>query len=1114
MPELNVTSAQSISLTHYEAAPKGQGNLQVSISFGEAVESSRVRQAWEQVMQRHPVLRSIFFRTPEGSLVMRESEAAASISWNEIDWKSAPLSEISEKWNSLLKADAAVPFQASKGPLVRLHEIHLPDHGRHYLFTIPSFLLDRHSISRVLIDWLLALEQPLSAAIESAPHIENDPSASLSAWKEILDKWENPLELHPRLSHSGSAQASIIWDRDQTSTFLEFCKVRSLDAEVVLRSLWALVLRRFGATGNVCLSLYDSPHISPIAGYFENWLPVTLSWKGTVEEWLTAAQKQHEAILKNIPADPEKALREAGCPFTSTELSTAFAWREGELNDIIHTALPRWINVDARICHTPSDRYLLEAYSGPRLQLRAGGPNWTEAAARDLLERVSSLLQDLENIRTRSLSKISVLHANELRTLREWTRGPEALQHPSSIIAAFQEVVNRHPQKIAVQYGDHALSYAELHTLSDKLAAHFAQAGLTKGWNVALFLSSSSWIPIALLGVWKAGNVCMALDPSSPPEWIESTLALHDAGVVLCDAASAPLLDPSERRRIIIDQEWENLQTTDLPSLDTKGDTPAAILAGHGDSAPPEIRALTQEMLLTACCEGARVLGFGPDSIFLAHATAGGGAFYDEWLIPLFAGGTVRVADDDLLDAATAPVTHLRLTAPEWANQAARWSRGEKPLSDLLQVVAVEAGMPNARILETWNEHAPGRIRTIVFFSPMGLCGLGVAGMAHTENTFLSVGKPTGDVKASVHDGDLQEIPCLYAGPLTLKFPGWKNISGISQHGLQTGLLAWRDMGGNLHLESATSHAPGIPDAAKISKYKELLEHAWDVHIGSQTWILGNSSSSHELRVAEWPLTRAGWIDESALPQPESPRLQLPPVAAPAPRRSLTSGPWKPITVMQEGDSAAALVLIHPAAGDLDLYGDLITALGKTRRILGITARGAHDPDACHLSVESAAAAYIDALLEEDPSSAFALSGFGFGAIVALEMARQLKAAGRPQPKLSLLGTYAPLCEKSRHWISSVKNTLKQLVNVDRMEPYPASNEPALTHKAVWRQYRFISCDLSAQIVLPSNFSHEAVNTWQEILPQSTIHTMKCEWHDMLTFPAVKRLASIINNES
>jgi non-ribosomal peptide synthetase component F len=1092
MKELAANPMQTAAFLHEESA-RTKRSTQVSISFGEKMDRESLRQAWDRVCAAHEILRASFARSSAGEVTVRVADSGGTV-WRELDWQALKPEEIPVRWTETQDSDASEPFEAQA--LVRLTEILLPGGCAHYMLTVPAFLLDEASLARLLLDWLIALERSLATVETAAP-----VPASLAAWTHPA---KEPLVLHPRPVGHSFVGASLKIGREETARFLEACK--ALDPGVVLECLWALALRRLGASGNVSIRRFDARQSRHDVGYFENWLPVVHNWDSP--NWLSDACARHESAAANAWIPVSSALAEGEATFPVTDLQTGFLWSGAEINDIIHTALPRWINFDARVHRSRPDFLLLEARPG--LSLEVHGPLPGESTARELLLRLAGLIEAFESFAGKPPAQIPLLVPQEIRQLREWSRGAEPAEHPANTLLAFRESVTNFPDMVAVRDGDYELTYRELDALSDRLAAHLAQASLAGGWHVALFLSPSSWIAIALIGSWKAGNACLALDPAAPPEWIESMLSSHDAGLVLCDAASAPLLDTSTRRRIVLDQEWDSLELAELPEASYKPDSPAAILPGHSDGIAPILRALTHEMLVAAAREGARLLDFRAGDSFLAHAAAGGGAFFDEWLIPLLSGGSVRIADNDLLDPVHAKATHVRLTAPEWNNQAARWARGDETFESPLRVVAVEMGTASKLSHDVWNHCTGGKVNAVTFFSLPGLCGLGIAGPATPDGTLLSVGKPVAGAEAAITDSDSHDLPPGFCGQLWMKFPGWKSLSDPhGRRGIETGLRAWRTSAGDIRLEG--SSAPGLACPSRVA---DLLSHpnVFDACEGEQLWGLGQAEGA--IMVTEWPLTRGGWIDQTLLPRPQSvhqaPSQQKPhAVAVPTPVKA--SAPWIPISVLQP-EGASSLVLVPSASGVPETYRDLVAALGITRRILAITARGAAHPEAPHTTIEGAAASWIDALLEEDPTLSFDLCGFGFGAIAALEMARQLVAAKRSVPGLILIGAPAPQTEEAPGWLASMKNAFKRLNAPGRVEPFAAIGEPARTHESAWNRYRFVPCDVHARIIIPSDFPPDAGPAWLDLLPSADVEQVKCTWSEMLAFPAVKRLASIIGS--
>jgi hypothetical protein len=140
------------------------------------------------------------------------------------------------------------------------------------------------------------------------------------------------------------------------------------------------------------LCRFDARSESTEAGFFQNWLPIVQSWSGNIGDWLDAAQLLEDTVAENIWIDADEVLRTAGLEFSSTEVATSFEWRGASMNDMIHSALPRWINFDAQIQPVQSPGFHLEARPGARLELSISGPFSTEAAAKEILSRFIAFL--------------------------------------------------------------------------------------------------------------------------------------------------------------------------------------------------------------------------------------------------------------------------------------------------------------------------------------------------------------------------------------------------------------------------------------------------------------------------------------------------------------------------------------------------------------------------------------------------------------------------------------------------------------------------------------------------------------------------------------------------
>jgi L-tryptophan---[L-tryptophyl-carrier protein] ligase len=107
----------------------------------------------------------------------------------------------------------------------------------------------------------------------------------------------------------------------------------------------------------------------------------------------------------------------------------------------------------------------------------------------------------------------------------------------------FESVAARWPETPAVVYKDTALSYAELNHRANQLARYLIGRGVSPDSLVAVAVSRSAELVVAVLAVLKAGGAYLPLDPSYPVARLEYMLT--DARPVLLIQA-ADLRIPSD----------------------------------------------------------------------------------------------------------------------------------------------------------------------------------------------------------------------------------------------------------------------------------------------------------------------------------------------------------------------------------------------------------------------------------------------------------------------------------------------------------------------------------------------------------------------------------------
>ncbi|HKU44950.1 MAG TPA: MupA/Atu3671 family FMN-dependent luciferase-like monooxygenase, partial [Polyangiales bacterium] len=147
-------------------------------------------------------------------------------------------------------------------------------------------------------------------------------------------------------------------------------------------------------------------------------------------------------------------------------------------------------------------------------------PNRLPEAARGLL--CGQLLQLAAAARAEPalpLAALSIVPAAERAQLEAWNDTSRPLPEPHATVhAAIEAQCARTPDRTALIFEERRLSYAQLNVLAERLAARLRAEGVGPDTLVGVFVERGLGLPIAALGIWKAGGAYLPLDPSYPAE--------------------------------------------------------------------------------------------------------------------------------------------------------------------------------------------------------------------------------------------------------------------------------------------------------------------------------------------------------------------------------------------------------------------------------------------------------------------------------------------------------------------------------------------------------------------------------------------------------------------
>lgn len=150
------------------------------------------------------------------------------------------------------------------------------------------------------------------------------------------------------------------------------------------------------------------------------------------------------------------------------------------------------------------------------------------------LESLAQALLTAPEQESRTLEILSPAVRHHLLTDVNQTQTP--IHHAVAIHRVFEQQVKRTPLAPAIGYQDESLSYQELNQRANRLAHQLIASGVVPETRVAICMSRSTTLIVAILAVLKAGGAYLPLDPKQPAQRLSSIIQDAQPRLMLADA--------------------------------------------------------------------------------------------------------------------------------------------------------------------------------------------------------------------------------------------------------------------------------------------------------------------------------------------------------------------------------------------------------------------------------------------------------------------------------------------------------------------------------------------------------------------------------------------------
>ncbi|KAM0438114.1 hypothetical protein ACHAQK_006845 [Fusarium lateritium] len=603
---------------------------EVKTRSGLPVDAAKLAGAWRRMIEYHPMLRTIFVEsvTLEDSLydqvVLREAQAPLIMSEMETD-------------EEVVRSLDVPRHHDDYSPLLHVFEICKSKTGRVFCkLDISHVIMDGTSLSILFRDLSLAYAgilgpdkgPPYSDYIRYLQHQVSEPG--IEYWKSYLMGIE-PCHF-PVLDDGQVVEAKELRHFrvkfDELAQLQNLCDERGVTIVNAIYAAWALVLRLYTASDEVCFGHLTSARDLPIEGIRDVVGPVinmvtcraSITALTTLGDVMALVQKDFLDSLdyRHIPlAQVQHALQ-----LSDTALfNTALSYRK--LPPVPQNP-PDVVFEEVRPTYDPDEYHVsvnIEAGENDMaVDLMYWSDTMSDGQATNVANVFTTALSNILHHIDQPVAQLDHLGPHHRQQISKWNQHmPEAVER--CVHALFQQQVMLRPDAPAIASWDMDFTYNDLDEASTKLAHHVAALGVGPETLVLVCFDKSAFAIVAMLAILKAGGACVPLDPAHPDAAIRLRAEDTRAPIALVSPKMASRFSTIVDTTVVVDNSLLQTISQDVNLSQAKPHNACFVIYTSGSTGRPKGVVLEHRGLATnAMCSGPK-LGYSEESRVLQFAS-------------------------------------------------------------------------------------------------------------------------------------------------------------------------------------------------------------------------------------------------------------------------------------------------------------------------------------------------------------------------------------------------------------------------------------------------------------------------------------------------------------
>ncbi|KAH6639924.1 hypothetical protein BKA67DRAFT_587913 [Truncatella angustata] len=697
-------------------------------TFGRLVDIGRLCAAWQQVVQKHPALRTVFLESVsrlglfDQIVLRRHSPNMLFIENDHPD-------------TALYSMEKLTPINLMKGtPWHRLVVCQAP--GKTLLsLEVSQALCDAASIT-ILFNELEEVyfnhALPSTADVHYSDYLRclKTTPVSTEFWRELLQG------VQP--CHFPSLVSSSLDTRDYEHTFVDltvsyeqlelFAQKYKLDVSAVLRVAWALVLRAYVGSESACFGYQTSGRDIPVdgledaVGCFSTEMICRLDVHSSqfLAQLLLDSEEIHQEALhhQHVSVDSiHHALQTKGHRLFNTCLS--FGYESISRDPPAGAKFRHLRNMQA----SEHDINVDVAFKNGSVVIDLGHRILTSDQATHVGQAFGRAISALMEVTGGQVKEIDLFSDHDHQQILAWNSQPKIVTPKEHVHELVAKHAIEHPDIQAVCAWDGNFSYAELDKVSMILAGALSQAGVKHQTPVPIIMEKTRWAVPAMLAVLNIGACIVPVDASLPSifTWVIKSVGAKVA--IASESVRQHLKDVSCDIIFVDDETIESLpdEPALVSSTKTDNDDVACIL--FNSDVVKTRRGITYShcALATACLGQGPALRINPSSRVMHYSSYSSDIALAEIFTTLINGACICIGQSSETVSFSATAQKMNVN---WTYLTPTLSRRLSPESmPDMAIVCFRTHQLDEDVYAQW----AGKARVILAYGSAEACVLGLS---------------------------------------------------------------------------------------------------------------------------------------------------------------------------------------------------------------------------------------------------------------------------------------------------------------------------------------------------------------------------------------------------